>query len=443
MSSLSVEILVIVLLVVANGIFAMSEIAIVSSRKARLQELINQGNIKARTALDLANTPNRFLSTVQVGITLVGIFAGAFGGATLSESLARELQRVPMFRPYAQALSFSLVVIGITYLSLIVGELVPKRLALNSPEEIATLVARPMSFLSAIASPIVHLLSASTEMVLRMLGINPAAPLPSVTEEELKILIQQGTEAGTFEAAEQEMVERVLRLGDRRLSSIMTPRPEIVWLDLNEPLEVNRQKIITSVHTRFPVCQGSPDEVLGVVQVTDLLASCLANQPLDLTVSLRQPLFVPEGTRALKVLELFKKTGTHIALAVDEYGVIQGLVTLNDILEAIVGDMPSSHEPEESGFTQREDGSWLVDGMVSIEKLKAFFRLPELPGEQRGNYHTLGGFVVTYLGHIPTAAVHFEWGGFRFEVMDMDGNRVDKVLVMPVPTTAPNSNGQI
>lgn len=443
MFSIGFEILIIVVLILANGIFAMSEIAIISARKARLQEMANQGNFHARSALRLANEPNSFLSTAQIGITLIGIFAGAFGGATLSESIASELRRIPFLRPYIEALSFSLVVIGITYLSLILGELVPKRVALRNPEQIATIVARPMRLLAAIAAPAVYLLSASTDFILRLLGLSSTITQPSVTEEELKILIQQGTDAGTFEAVEQEMVERVLRLGDRRLSSIMTPRPEIVWLDLNEPMEANRQKIVNSVHTRFPVCQGTPDDVLGVVQVTDLLGSCLSHQPLDFTVFLKQPLFVPEGTRALKVLELFKKTGVHIALAVDEYGVVQGLVTLNDILEAIVGDIPSSDEPEESKFTQREDGSWLVDGMMSIEKFKSFFQLPDLPGEQRGNYHTLGGFVVTYLGHIPTAAVHFEWGGFRFEVMDMDGNRVDKVLVMPIPTTSPNRDREV
>ncbi|MEB3827305.1 hemolysin family protein [Phormidium sp. CCY1219] len=431
MSSVSFEILVILLLILANGLFAMSEIAIVSARKARLQQWANQGNLKAQVALELANAPNRFLSTVQVGITLVGIFAGAFGGATLAEKLSLQLQQFPAISPYSGAIALLLVVVTITYLSLILGELVPKRLGLNNPERIAARVAVPMRMLSSIGAPVIHLLSASTELVLRILGAQPSED-PQVTEEEIKLLLEQGTEAGTFQEEEQAMVERVLRLDERRVSSLMTPRPDVVWLNLDSSADENRHKIINSTHTRFPVCQNVLDNVLGVAQVNDLLSSSLCGEPLDLTASLRQPLFVPENTKALKVLELFKQSGTHIALAVDEYGVIQGLVTLNDILEAIVGDLPSVNQPEDAQAVQREDGSWLLDGMVSVEKFRQLFDLPELPGEQRGNYHTLGGFVITHLGRIPTAADHFEWNSLRFEVMDMDGNRVDKILVTPI-----------
>lgn len=434
MSSVTVEILVILLLLVANGVFAMSEIAVVSARKARLQQMANQGDTKARAALGLAESPNRFLSTVQIGITLVGIFAGAFGGATLSRSLSGYLNRFPFLSPYSHAIAFTVVVLGITYLSLVIGELVPKRLALNSPEKIAAAVAGPMQLLAAIASPVVHLLSTSTELVLKLFGVESSSSEPLVTEEEIKVLIQQGTEAGMFEVAEQDMVERVFRLGDQPVSALMTPRPDIVWLDLNDPMEENRRKMATISHNRFPVCQDELDNVLGVMQVNDVLAQSIAGKALNLAESLRQPLFVPETTQALKVLELFKQSGTHIALAVDEYGVIQGLVTLTDILEAIVGDLPSI-ESHESSAVQREDGSWLLDGMLSVEKFKELFGIKELPGEQQSNYQTLGGFVITYLGRIPAAADHFEWGGFRFEVMDMDGNRVDKMLVMPKPST--------
>jgi putative hemolysin len=275
------------------------------------------------------------------------------------------------------------------------------------------------------------LLSSSTELTIRLLGLE-ASEEPLVTEEEIKLLLEQGTEAGTFEQEEQAMVERVLRLDDRRVRQLMTPRPDIVWLNLEDSAEENRHKMTASTHTRFPVCQSVLDNVLGVVQVTDLLSLSLNGQPIDLTACLRQPLYVPESTRALKVLELFKQSGTHIALTVDEYGVIQGLVTLNDILEAIVGDLPSVDEPRDPQITRREDGSWLLDGMLSVEKFRELFDLQELPGEHRGNYHTLGGFIITHLGRIPITADHFDWGTLRFEVMDMDGNRVDKVLVIPI-----------
>lgn len=409
----------------------MSEMALVSARKGRLQQLANQGDVKARIALELVTSPNQFLSTVQIGITLIGIFAGAFGGATIAEKLEKHLKLIPLLAPHSGAIALVLVVVIITYLSLVFGELVPKRLALNEPEHIATSVAVQMQSLAKIAAPGVNLLSNSTEIVLHLLGIVPSKE-PTVTEEEIKILIEQGTEAGTFEEAEQEMLNRVFCLGDRRVSQLMTPRPEIVWLDLENSSEVNRQKVINSTHTRFPVCQGGIDNVIGVVQVNTLLARSLVDQPFDLTSSLQQPLFVPESTWALKVLELFKQSSPDLALVVSEYGVLQGLVTLNDVLEAIIGEIPSVDHSNDSQIVQRDDGSWLVDGMLPIEDFKKFFGLAELPGEKRGNYYTLGGFVITHLGRIPSAADHFDWQGMRFEVMDMDGKRVDKILVIPL-----------
>jgi putative hemolysin len=429
---MSLEIFIILLLILANGVFAMSEMSIVSARKARLQEMAERGDHKAQAALDLANSPNRFLSTIQIGITLIGILAGAFGGATLADSLASSIRQFPPLAQYSRVIAVAVVVICITYLSLIFGELVPKRLALNSPEKIASVIAGPMRVLSAIAYPIVHLLTVSTEAVLRLIGAGYSSDEPLVTEEEIKVLVRQGAEAGMFEVAEQDMVERVFRLGDQPVSALMTPRLDIVWLDLNDSIEVNRRKLIESRHTRFPVCQDSPDNVLGVISVTDVLATSLSNQPIDLLTLLRQPLFIPESTHALRVLEFFKKSGTHVALVVDEYGVTQGLVTLNDVMEVIIGDVPFADDPQEVSAVQREDGSWLIDGMLTIDRFKDLFNINELPGEHRGNYQTLGGFVITQLGHIPVASDHFEWGGFRFEVMDMDGNRVDKMLVAPL-----------
>ncbi|MEH2257640.1 hemolysin family protein [Nostoc sp.] len=430
MSSITFEILIILVLIIANGVFSMSEMAIVSARKVRLQQLANQGDAKAMAALKLAESPNHFLSTVQVGISLIGILTGAFGGATIANRLAAYVRLVPLLAPYSEPISFGIVVLIITYLSLIVGELVPKRLALNNPERIASNVAIPMRALSAIASPMVYLLSASTDLILRVLGIT-ASTEPQVTEEEIKILIEQGTEAGTFEEAEQDMVERVFRLGDRPVSYLMTPRPDIVWLDLDDSAEENRQKMVDSAYSRYPVCQGGLDNVLGVIPVTDLLARSFRGEPLDLTIGLRQPVFVPESTRGLKVLELFKQTITHMALVVDEYGVIQGLVTLNDIMSEIVGDVPSTDGQDQPQAVQREDGSWLLDGMLPVEEFLELFGMEEWESEERGSYQTLGGFVITHLGRIPAAADHFEWQSMRIEVMDMDGNRVDKVLVVP------------
>lgn len=409
----------------------MSELAIVSARKVRLQQLANQGDIKARIALELANAPNQFLASVQIGITLLAILSGAFAESTIARRLIPLLNLVPWLAPYSDALSSVIAILIITYLTLIIGELVPKRLALNYPERIASVVAIPMRMLANIASPVVYLLSASTDLVVRMMGIKPSTE-PQVTEEEIRVLIEQGTEAGTFEEAEQDMVERVFRLGDRPVNALMTPRPDIVWLDLEDTAEENRKKMLDSCHSRFPVCQGGLDNVLGIMHVTDLLARSLSGQQLDLTVSLRQPVFVPESTRGLKILEVFKQTGIHLALVVDEYGVIQGLVTLNDIMVEIVGDVPSAGELEEPQAVQREDGSWLLDGMLPVDEFFEIFEINEIPTDHRGSYQTLGGFVITHLGRIPSAADYFEWEILRFEVMDMDGNRVDKVLVTPM-----------
>ena len=434
--------LVVVLLIFINGIFAMSEIAVVSARKTRLQQWAEEGNAKARAALELANNPNQFLATIQIGITLIGILAGAFGGATIASELAVILSDITWLQPYSHPLSLALVVVVITYLSLIVGELVPKRLALNNPERLAMAIAAPMQALSRVAYPAVHLLGLSTEFLLRALGIRPSTE-PPVTEEEIRALIEQGTQAGMFEEAEQEMVERVFRLGDRRVSAVMTPRTEIVWLDREASAEEIRHIITESVHSRFLVAEGSLDNVLGVVHAKDLLAHLLSEQVVDLEATLEQPLYVPESMRALKVLELFKQSGTHIALVIDEYGGIQGLVTPSDILEAIVGDLPEAGEQVDPLAVQREDGSWLLDGMLPVDEFKDLFDLGELPGEDQGIYQTLAGFVIMQLGRIPAAADYFVWEGLKIEVVDMDGNRIDKVLVTPPRDTVSELAGDV
>lgn len=442
MPSVMLEVSVVVLLILLNGIFAMSEIAVVSARKTRLRQWAEEGNAKARAALELANNPNQFLATIQIGITLVGILAGAFGGATIAKELTVILNDISWLAPYSHPLSLALVVGVIAYLSLIVGELVPKRLALNNPERLAMAIAAPMQVLSRVAYPAVHLLGLSTELLLRALGMRPSTE-PLVTEEEIRALIEQGTQAGMFEEAEQEMVERVFRLGDRRVSAVMTPRTEIVWLDREASgLEI-RRTITESAHSRFLVADGSLDNVLGVVHAKDLLAHILGEQVVNLEATLQQPLYVPESMRALKVLELFKQSGTHIALVIDEYGGIQGLVTPNDILEAIVGDLPEAGEQVEPLAVQREDGSWLVDGMLPVDEFKDLFDLGELPGEDQGIYQTLAGFVVMQLGRIPAATDYFVWEGLKIEVVDMDGNRVDKVLVTPTGDTISELAGDV
>lgn len=422
------EIILLLALIVLNGVFAMSEMAVVSSRKARLQQWAEEGQGRAQAALDLANEPGHFLSTVQIGITLIGITSGAFGEALFADRLAVVVAGVPSLAAYSDAISLTIVVAAITYLSLIIGELAPKRLALLNPELVATLVAHPMRVLAKIASPIVKFLSVSAELVLRALGAK-ASGEPPVTQEEIHVLIEQGTEAGVFERAEQDLVRNIFRLDELRVGAIMVPRLDVFHVDLEDSAEAIRNHITKSVYSRFPVCKGGIDNVLGIVYSKDLLTASLAGKPMDLTAALRPPLYVPDSLSAMELLEMFKKTRTHIALVVDEYGDLQGLVTLNDVLEAIIGDIPSAEVAAESLAVQREDGSWLLDGMLSIDKLKELFEMGELPKEESGNYHTVGGFVMMQLGRVPKKADYIDWGGYRFEVVDMDRNRVDQLLV--------------
>jgi putative hemolysin len=424
------EIVVIVLLLLTNGIFSMSEMAIVSARKTRLQQLADSGNRYAKLTLKLADDPNKFLSTVQIGITLIGILSGAFGGATLAKMIATWLGTFPSIQPYSDAIGVAVVVIIVTYLSLIIGELVPKRLALNNPERIAVIVAAPMNFLSTLASPLVKLLSLSTNLVLRLLHIKPSTG-PMITQEEIEILIEQGTQSGALEATEQDILESVLRLDEQRVGAVMTARPQIVWLDLEDTPEVTQQKIILSPYSRFLLSRDDLDNLLGVVYAKDILEQRLIGRPMDLSALARPPLFVPENMPTLKLLDLFKQKSAHVAVVIDEYGVIQGMVTDTDILESIVGDLPSNDEPEEPEAILREDGSWLLDGMLSIDRLKKLFDIEKLPDEELGDYQTVGGFIIYYLESIPISGEWFECGNLRFEVVDMDRHRVDKVLVSP------------
>ncbi len=428
MSSIALEILLILLLIIANGIFSGSEIAVVSARKVRLEQLANRGNRRARAALGLANNPNDFLSTVQIGITLIGILSGALGGATLAQRLKPTFDNIPTLQPYSEGISVAIVVTLLTYLSLVIGELVPKRIALNNPEQIAYTVAQPMRLLSRLTAPLVHILGVSTDTLLKLLGIRDSNE-PDITEEEIKVLIRQGAQAGMFEEAEHEMVERVFRLGDRPVKAIMTPRMEIDWLDIDSSLEENLQEVMGSNHSRFPVGRRSLDNCIGVIRGSHLLTAQLSGEAVNLETMLQSPLYISESTRALSVIEQFKQTGIHIALVTDEYGGIEGLVTINDLMEAIVGNLPSLEDHDEPLIIQREDGSWLLDGSLGIDSLKDLVDKEFLPEETMGIFHTLGGFVLHFLGHIPQSGEYFEWSDLRFEVVDMDGARIDKVLL--------------
>jgi putative hemolysin len=430
MTNVTFEVAFILLLILLNGLFAMAEIAVVSARRGRLQQMAGKANRGAEVALELAKSPNRFLSTIQVGITLVGIFAGAYGGARLAEPLAAWLRQAPWLAPYSGGISLFIVVGLITFLTVVLGELVPKRIALSSAETIAARVARPMYALSVIATPVVRLLSVTTEGVLRVLGIE-ASSEADVSEEEIRVLVEQSARAGIIEDAEREMVESVFRLNDRALEAMMTPRPEIVWLDVNASEETNRRTIEAATFSRYPVCDGSLDNVLGVVRARDLLGDCVEGKPFDLRAAMLEPLYFPGSMRALRALEPFKQSGHHLALVVDEYGGIDGLVTLINILEAIVGDIPTEEEMREPPVVQRDDGSWLIDGLLTLDEFEALFEVLDFPEE--GRYQTIGGFMVYMVGQIPTAGDVVEWGGHRFEVMDMDGYRVDKVLLVALP----------
>jgi putative hemolysin len=420
------EILVVLALVLLNGYFAMSELAVVSARPARLEARARTGGRGARLALALAREPGRMLSTVQIGITLVGVVAGAFGGATLAEPLDDLIARVPTLAPVSAELAYTVVVVAITYLSLIIGELVPKHLALRAPERIAALVAPTVDLLSRISTPAVWLLESSSRLVLRLLG-SEAQPAETVTEEEVRILIAEGARTGVFHQQEQEMIGRVLRLADRPMRAIMTPRVELVWLDVEDDPDEIARVIRESGHSRFVVARGGLDDVLGVVHVRGLLEACLAGQTLDLQAAVRPMLVVPDGMPVLRALEALREARVSMALVVDEYGEVEGIVTVEDLLEAVVGDMPEHRLGEEPAIVRREDGSLLMDGLLATDEVRLALGPDSLPDET--SYHTLAGFVLAQLGRVPTEGQSVVYQGWRFEVVDMDGRRIDKVLV--------------
>ncbi|MDP2216997.1 MAG: hemolysin family protein [Methanolobus sp.] len=440
--SYTFEIVIVALLILLNGIFAMSEFALVSSKKARLKQLAEEGDTGAAAALELSTEITSFLSTIQIGITLIGILAGAFGGATIAEGLAGYFRQFPALAPYSNALSIILVVLVITYLTLIFGELVPKRIALNKAEAIASKVAKPMLLLSIIAKPLVVVLTVSTEAVLRVMKIKKTNE-PPVTEEEIKTMLEEGTQAGVFEMAELSMIEGVLEIGDLRVESLMTHQNDVIALDLNDSDDENLQKMIRSGRSYFPAYEKNPDNIVGIVSVKHVLANIVESGTADIRASIIKPLFLPAALPILKLLEILKELGVHIALITDEYGSIQGLITLHDILEAIVGDVRSLGEPLEMPVVLREDGSWLIDGDTSIEELKDVLSLDSFPQEERGYYRTIAGFIMFILQYIPKTGDHIEFKGLRYEVVDMDGNKIDKVLVMKIPQPSETVNEDV
>jgi len=427
---LTLNLSIVLLLIVVNGFFAMAEIALVVSRNARLQPLAEAGNPGAQAALELKANPSRLLATVQIGVTVIAILSGTFGEATLGDPLQRHLEtHEGLLARYAHIISMAIVVIGIAYFSLILGELVPKRIALLHPERIATALARVMRTFARVGAPIEWFLSTSTDLVLRLVPLRHEGAAP-VTDEEISFMLREGAATGHIHQAETAIVEMALRLGDRRASAVMTPRTQIVWLDLDDPEAENRRKIQESAYSRFPVVQGGSQQVIGIVQSKDLLIGALTGQPFDLRAATRPPLYLPNTVTVLRVLETFKTSGEPMALIVDEYGDLEGLVTQGDILEALVGDIPGSADADQR-VVHREDGTWLIDGMVGLDELKQLLGVSALPGED-ADYHTLGGYMMARLNRIPMVADRITAAGYRFEVVKMDGRRVDRVLVSPL-----------
>ncbi len=432
--AIGLEVLLILLLVLLNGAFAMSELALVSARRVRLQAMQRRGSLGAAAALALADDPQRFLPTVQVGITLVGILAGAFGGARLSSGLADVVGLVPGLESVADEIGFALVVLLITYLSLILGELVPKQLALRNPEAIAVVVSRPLSWLSRATGPVIWLLSTSSSVVLRLFGRHEPAD-NAVTEEEVKAVVAEGATSGAIETEERQMIERVLRLADKPVRALMTPRTELDWIDRTASPQDIAARLRASDVTRFVVADGRVDNVAGVVAAKDLLDQMLEGDPLNIGRALRTPLVLPDTLSALDAVERLRNDPVGMALVMDEYGSFEGVVTASDLLEAIVGELGAPPTEASPPAVRRHDGSLLLDGMMASDELKARLDLPDLPRE--GTYHTVAGLMLALLQRVPKEGDRIVWAGWRFEIIDMDGRRVDKVLAAKDDTPAP------
>jgi putative hemolysin len=418
-------------LLVLNGFFAMSELAMMTSRQSRLQQAAAAGNRGAAAAIVLAREPTRFLSTVQVGITLIGILAGAFGENALSGKLQEQIAKVPSLAEYSDQLALVIVVLGITYFSLVVGELVPKRLALAYPEAIASFIARPLNLLSTIAAWPVKLLTLSTEALLKVLRVKPRHG-DDVSADDVKSLVARAASTGIFDPLEHKLFQRVFRVGDLTVASLMVPRADIIWIEENEAIDAVRVLVGTSPHSHFPVCRGTLDQLVGVVHIKDLIAyGLLAGTDFKVTAVAQKPLFVPESTPALKLLDRLQRTRSHIAFVVDEYGGTQGLITLNDVVSAVVGDIARRNEEPEPQGLRREDGSWLLDGSLPLHEMVAMLTISTEAEEALPDVNTVAGLALAQFGHIPSAGEKVTWEGFTLEIVDMDGTRIDKILITP------------
>jgi putative hemolysin len=419
---------IVFLLLLLNGFFAMAELAIVSVRRTRLKQLAEDGHSGAQAALQLADDPTSFLSIVQIGVTLNSVLAGAFSGATLAGPLAETFHAISWLAPFSEPAALGITVVGVTYFNLVIGELLPKRIGLSYAESIAVRVSHVMSFLQHLAAPVVWLLRGSTDFLLKILRLhNP--PAISVTEEEVKDLIAEGTESGVFQPAEKKMIEGVMRLADRTVRTIMTPRVNVFWLDRSDPPEELARIMRSHQYSRFPVASGDLEEVSGIVHAKDLLNATFEGQPVNIESVMRPAVIVPDSTPVLRLLDQFRHSRQHLAIVIDEYGSVEGLVTLTDILEAITGELPELGQESDARPVKREDGSWLVDGMMPTDEVESLIGVRHM--SDSGDFHTIAGFVVDNLGRIPKTGDHFHWGGARFEVVDMDGRRIDKVLINP------------
>ncbi|HEY2350822.1 MAG TPA: hemolysin family protein [Puia sp.] len=417
-------ILILFCLILLNGLFVMAEIALVSARKTKLEEMASKGDVKARAALRLTENPELFLSTAQIGITLIAILTGYYSGEKFSEYLQPYIDKIHYLHPYAHSISTGLIVIIVTFLSILFGELIPKRIGLLKAERIARMVARPMKVFSQIGYPIVALLNWLSGIFFVLFSIKPS-PEGDVTEDEIKAIINEGTEQGTIDVAEQEIIERVFHLGDRNITSLMTHRSDIIWFDLNETEELIKEKILREPHSVYPVCDGEIDNIKGMVTIKDMY---VAEDSTPFKEMMTQALFVPENNTAYQVLEKFKETKTHSCCIVDEYGSLLGMITLNDILEALIGDIP---QPDMSDYeiVKRDDGSFLVDAQIPFYDFLAHFDKTEWMNEGEHEFDTLAGFILHQLEHIPRTGERMEWKDFKFEIIDMDAQRIDKVLV--------------
>ncbi|KAB2916334.1 MAG: HlyC/CorC family transporter [Dechloromonas sp.] len=430
------EIILLVALVVLNGLFAMSEIALVTARRARLARLAEDGDGSAAVAMKLGEDPTRFLSTIQIGITSIGILNGIVGEAALAGPLALWLQTFGVDQQASEIGATVLVVVVITYVSIVIGELVPKRIGQINPESIARLVARPMNMLSAASRPFVHLLSTSTTIILSLLGQRETQG-PSVTEEEIHAMLVEGSAAGVIEKDEHEMVRNVFRLDDRQISSLMVPRSDIVWLDVARPIDENLLLMAESDHSRFPVCRGGLDNILGIVGAKQIFNQTLRGGRADLTQKLQAPVYVPESLTGMELLGQFRTSGTQMVFVIDEYGEVQGMITLQDLIESVTGEFVPKNK-EDAWAVQREDGSWLLDGLIPLLELKDRLGMKAVPEEDKGRYHTLSGMLMLLLGRLPATSDATDWEGWHFEVVDLDGKRIDKVLATRLPEAAPD-----